>query len=476
VRAGTRRVLLESAHFDPITIRRTAKRLGLRTEASHRFERGVDPEGTVAALDRAVSLLAEVAGAREVKERLDRYSRPPKEQVIDLREQRIENLLGVRIERREVDRLLNALGLRVQKASKKGTVKVVAPPRRPDLTREADLIEELARLYGYDKISVTLPLLRPAGGKLDLLLIRERRIRALLAAHGFSEAVNLPFTSRRMNDRFRGLWQRAPSPVVLANPLSAEGAEMRFSLLPGLLENLRTNLAQKAPSFYGYQLGKVFASRAADRLDERQYLSGILYGPRPRRGLRIAEQASGFLDCKGVVEGVLDSLGVSANVSYSDESNPILHPGRAAALVRGGKRVGYFGQSHPDLCEETDVPPFLLFELDFEELVQYASRQIKFRALPRFPSVERDFAVVVDREFPSQRIVNWINDLGLALIERVEVFDQYYGAPIPEGKKSLAYKVSYRAEDRTLTDAEVSALHRDVVDRVGKTFDAQLRI
>jgi phenylalanyl-tRNA synthetase beta chain len=476
VRAGTRRVLLESAHFDPLTIRRTAKRLGLRTEASHRFERGVDPEGTVAALDRAVSLLAELTGGEEVKGRLDRYSRPPKEQTIDLREERIEKLLGVRLERREVDRLLTALGLKVRKASKKGTLKVVAPPRRRDLTREADLIEELARLYGYDKIPVTLPLSRSAGGKPDLLLNRERRIRALLAGQGFSEVVNLPFTSRRMNHLFRGLWEGAPSPVTLANPLSAEGAEMRFSLLPGLIENLRTNMAQKALSFYGYQLDKVFSSGPADAPDEHQYLSGILYGPRPRRGLRIAEQAPGFLECKGVVEAILDTLGLSGQISCADEPSAILHPGRAAALIRKRKRVGYLGQSHPDLCEELDVPPFLMFELDFEELLQYASRQITFRPLPRFPSVERDFAVVVDKEFPSQRIVNWINDLGLVLIERVEVFDQYYGAPIPEGKKSLAYKLSYRAEDRTLTDAEVSALHQDVVDRVGKTFDAQLRI
>jgi phenylalanyl-tRNA synthetase beta chain len=476
VKAATRRILLESAHFDPITIRRTAKRLGLRSEASHRFERGVDPEGTLAALDRAVSLLAELADGREVQGRLDRYFRLPKERIIDLREQRIEKLLGVRIEQREIDRFLKALGLRVRKASRKGALKVVAPPRRPDLTREADLIEELARLYGYDKIPVRLPLARSSGAQPDLVLMRERRIRALLAGQGFSEVVNLPFTSERMNQLFRGLWDGESSPVAIVNPLAAESAEMRLSLLPGLLENLRTNLGQKAPSFYAYQLGKVFSSSSAGATDERQFLAGILYGPRPRRGLRIAEQLEPrFLDCKGVVEGILDALRLSHPIAYSKESNPILHPGRAAALMRDGTRVGYFGQSHPDLCDEINLPPFLMFELDFEELVQYAARQIKFRSLPRFPSVERDFAVVVDKEFSSQRIVNWINDLDLALIERVEVFDQYYGAPIPEGKKSLAYKISYRAEDRTLTDAEVSALHEDVVDRVGKTFDAQLR-
>jgi phenylalanyl-tRNA synthetase beta chain len=475
VKTGTRRVLLESAHFDATTIRRTAKRLGLHSEASRRFERGVDSEGTVAALGRAFSLLAQSAGGSPVQGHLDRYPRPAKERSIDLREERIERLLGVRIERREIERFLKALGVKLQKQSKKGALKVVAPPRRPDLTREADLIEELARLHGYDRIPSTLPLLRPSGGRMDLLLMRERRIRAFLAGEGFAEVINLPFTSERMNRLCPGLWGGTPAPVAVVNPLVAESAQMRLSLLPGLIENLRTNLAQKAPSFFAYQLGKVFRSGADDEPQERQSLAGILYGPRARRGLRVPAEPSGFLECKGLVEGILDLLRVGGQVNWSDESNPVLHPGRAATLVRGGKRLGYLGQSHPDFCAETDLPPFLVFELDFEGLVQYAPRQITFRSLPSFPSVERDFAIVVDKGFPSQQIVNWINDLGLVLIERVEVFDQYDGSPIPEGKKSLAYKILYRAEDRTLTDTEVSALHQDVVDRVGKTFDAELR-
>jgi phenylalanyl-tRNA synthetase beta chain len=473
---GTRRVLLESANFDPTTIRRTAKRLGLHSEASHRFERGVDPEGTLLALERAVSLLGELAGGKPVPGRLDRYRRPAKEQIIEVREERIEKLLGVRIERREVERLLTALGLKIQQPSRKPVLKVLSPARRPDLTREADLIEELARLHGYDNIPSTMPLVRLSGGRVDLLLKRERQIRAFLAGKGFSEVINLPFTSQGRNRVFAGLWESAPSPVAVVNPLAQESAEMRLSLLPGLLENLRINLAQKAPSFFAYQLGKVFSAAASGETQERQYLSGIMYGPRPRRGLRMPEEpAAGFLECKGLVDGILDLFRVTDRITYASESKSILHPGRAAAVVLENAKLGYFGQSHPDLSDELELPAFLAFELDFERLVQYAPAQITFRSLPRFPSVERDFAVVVDNAFPSQRIVNWINDLGLVLIECVEVFDQYHGSPIPEGKKSLAYKISYRAEDRTLTDAEVSALHQDLIERVGKTFDAQLR-
>ncbi|HWP24128.1 MAG TPA: phenylalanine--tRNA ligase subunit beta, partial [Candidatus Binatia bacterium] len=174
-------------------------------------------------------------------------------------------------------------------------------------------------------------------------------------------------------------------------------------------------------------------------------------------------------------EEILELFGLERDVGYVRCSSRVFHPGRAARVLWGGKTLGELGQTHPEFCAEVDLPPCVLFELDFDGLVQYSRPRTTFHPLPRFPSVERDFAVVVDENFPAQRIVDWIHERGLALIERVEVFDQYGGSPIPEGKKSLAYKVSYRAEDRTLTDAEVTSLHQDLVARIGATFDAQLR-
>ncbi len=473
---STRSVLLESANFDPTTIRRTAKRLGLHSEASHRFERGVDPEGTIAALDRAVYLLVQCAGGLAVSGCIDRYARRPKPAAIVLREERIARLLGVRIEGRQVEKLLRALGLKTQRQARRRAIKVVSSSRRPDLTREADLIEEVARLYGYQKIPSTLPLVHSSGGKKDERLAYERRVRCFLAGEGLLEVINLPFTTEELNLAFPGLWSAAPARVAVQNPLAKESAEMRLSLLPGLFENLRVNRAQQAESFSAYHLGKVFSLDASGETEERQSLAGLLYGPRPRRGLRRAELSPlGFLDCKGSVEGVLDLLRVRDAVTWREESNPVLHPGRTAALYGGEKRLGYLGQIHPDVCDRLGLPQFLVFELDFEGLLEYAPRRITARALPRFPAVERDLAVVVDRAFPSHQIANWVASLGESLIKHIEVFDQYLGPPIPEGKKSLAYKISYRADDRTLTDAEVQALHQKIVQQIGDVFGAQLR-
>ena len=476
VTTETRSILLESANFDPRSIRRTAKRLGLHSEASHRFERGVDPEGTLLALNRAVDLLASGARGIPVPGVADRYPGRPKLTTLLLREERVEEILGVRIGAQQAEKLLRSLGLKAQRQARSGRIKVVVPPRRRDLTREADLIEELARLHGYQRVPSTLPLLRSSGGRSDHHLGWERKTRSHLAGEGMVEVVNLPFTTEKLNRVFAGLWAGDASPVVVLNPIAKESAEIRLSLIPGLIENLRANLAQKAESFYAYHLGKVFCLGRGGTTEERQCLGGVLYGPRARRGLHTDTGSDlSFLDCKGLVEGILDLLHMGEPMGWSREPSAFLHPGRAAALIRDDKKLGHLGQVHPDVSEELGVPPFLLFELDFEGLLQYAPRRITARSLPRFPSVERDFAIVVEGEFPSQQIVGWIKNRGEALIEYVEVFDQYVGSPIPAGKKSLAYKISYRADDRTLTDTEVNTLHQNLVDQIAEFFGAQVR-
>ena len=475
VRSETCSVLLESANFDPTTIRRTAKRLALHSEASHRFERGIDSEATLAALDRAVYLMSKLAGGTLAAGIADRYPRKPKTSTLWLREERIEKLLGVRVDGRQAEKLLRSLGLAARREAKHKRIRVVSSARRPDLCRETDLIEEIARLRGYEKIPTTLPPLR-AGGRHDDRLAWERRLRSFLGGEGFAEVINLPFTTENLNRSFPGLWDNPSTPVAVLNPLAKESAQMRLSLLPGLIENLRLNLAQKAENFYAYHLGKTFRVGANGECEERQCVAGVMFGARTGRGLRYGDMAaSGFLDSKGLAEGILDLLHVQAPVTWSVETIGILHPGRAAALHLAGRKLGRLGQMHPDVCDAFGLPPFVAFELDFEGLLQYAPRQIAARSLPRFPSVERDFAVVVDRGFLSRQIVDWINNRGETLIESASVFDQYLGPPIPEGKKSLAYKISYRAEDRTLTDSEVNTLHQTLVEQIGELFGAQLR-
>jgi phenylalanyl-tRNA synthetase beta chain len=192
-------------------------------------------------------------------------------------------------------------------------------------------------------------------------------------------------------------------------------------------------------------------------------------------GLRVREQrAAGFLECKGIVEAILDLFHLNS-VTWTRASAKFLHPGKSAWIRYKGDNLGYAGELHPDVAERFDASQVLVFELDFDKLLQYAPRRIAAKPLPRFPAVERDVAIVVDRDFAAQQVIGWIHDLGEPLIEHVEVFDQYVGASIPNGKKSLAYRVSYRANDRTLTDSEVNELHQSLVDRLGKTFDAEQR-
>ena len=473
---STRSLLLESANFSPSSIRRTAKRLALHSEASHRFERGVDREGTVAALNRAVFLLEEHAGAKAMAGAADRYPGKTKAATILLPDERIKNLLGLEITGKQVEKLLGSLGMKTARQARGRRLKVVPPTSRPDITRAADVIEELARLHGYDRIPTTLPLVRSSGGKTDLRLGWERKLRCLLAGEGLAEVINLPFTTDTLNRTFTGLWGSAPRAVAVVNPLAKENAEMRHSLVPGLLDNLRVNLAHRANSCYVFHLGKVFALAEGGESAERQCVAGLLDGPRPHLGLRRSEESPpGFLECKGLVEAILDLFRVRESVSWSAAETAVLHPGRSASLRYGETRLGYLGQLHPDVCDQLAVPPVLLFELDFEKLLEYAPRRITTSALPRFPAVERDVAIVVDRDFAAQQIVSWLQNLDEGLIEHVEVFDQYLGAPIPEGKKSLAYKISYRAEDRTLTDSEINELHQSLVDQLGKTFGAERR-
>jgi phenylalanyl-tRNA synthetase beta chain len=305
----------------------------------------------------------------------------------------------------------------------------------------------------------------------------ERRLRSFLTGEGLVEVINLPFTNEALNQTFSGLWSGPTSPVAVLNPLVKESGEMRLSLLPGLIENLRLNLTQKADGFFAYHLGKVFRLRPNGEIEEKQCLGGLLYGSRTRKGLRYSDApgAVTFLDCKGIIEGILDLFHLRESIAWSRGNVSVLHPGRSAEVLRDDEKIGYMGESHPDVNDRLGLSPMMAFELDFEKLLQYSPRQIRASSLPRYPAIERDFAVVVDQAIPSQQIITCVKELGQNLIKGIEIFDEYRGDSIPHGKKSLAYKIFYRADDRTLTDSEVNTMHQQVLDHIGKLFQAQRR-
>lgn len=474
VTGATSSVLLESAHFHPLTIRRTAKRLGLHTEASHRFERGVDPEGTGYAMERALALWHGFTRARALRDTLDAYPRPWQPTSISLRAASMQKSLGVIVPEPEVRRILRALEVRVRAASRK-ELSVEPPSFRFDISREADIVEEVARVYGYDRIPESLPVVRarPAGS--DDTLRWTRKIKGVLAGEGMTEVITLPFTSADINGTFPGLWPPGITPVPVLNPLRQDAAAMRLSLIPALLDHCRTRIEQQSKSVMVFEANKVFATDAAGRFVEAGHLSGLLCGHRPSLGVGANDSPFGFGHLKGVVENVLDAIGIANCEWQADDPVAFLHPGRFARIAHEGNCLGVAGELHPGVREQWDLPRIYLFELDFAKLLNYARADFKVRPLPRFPLVERDLAIVVDENFPSRKVVDWVNGLKQELIEDVVVFDEYRGAPIDRGQKSLAFRVLYRAQDRTLTDEEVNTLHHELTQRLCRDIGAALR-
>lgn len=477
IRATTTDVLLESAFFTPETVRRTSRRLGLASDSSYRFERGVDPGGTAAALDRVVELIVATAGGRVARGVLEaRAARPPRPTAIRLRPARVNALLGTRLGVAEIERPLRALGATVSGSARTG-VRVVPPSHRFDLQSEIDLVEEVARLAGYGAIPATAPTIPVAGPGVGAEREIEDQVRQTLRAAGWNEMVSLAFVAAEDNRTFPGLPHLTGEPVRLLNPPSADAAELPRSMVPGLLRALDENLRHGEPLVAGFALGRTYAREGAE-YREPHVLGVLLAGVWPAAAIGETARAASFADMKGALDLVFARLHLEATrwERASAPEVPYLHPGKAARLTVDGVVCGVAGALHPDLAAARGLAaePFLA-ELDMLRVVQYCPRRVIFRPLPRFPAVQRDIAVVVDAGFQAQRILDAIRAVAQPLVEEVRVFDQYAGAPIPEGKKSLAYTVSYRAPDRTLTDDEVNTLHEEIVGRLLQRLPVEVR-
>jgi len=474
VTATTRRVLIESAWFLPASIRRTAKRLGLRSEASFRFERTTDIEAVPLAADRAAALMAQLAGGRVAAGRVDVYPSAHPAAPIALRLKRVDEMLGMTVPRLDVIARLKSLGLTVSPATR-GTLTVVPPSYRADLAREIDLIEEIVRLGGYENVPTTVPAAMLGGTGEGNVQRRLAALKRFLCAQGLHEAVFMSFCSPRMNALFPGLVERRTAVTVL-NPVTQEEPELRLSLCPGLVRIVRDNLDQAAPSVGVFSIGKVFWRNGTFR--EGRRVAGALSRTLPNDGLGSRGALTEFVDVKGIVESVCDFLGVRG-VRWTPASDlGAFHPGKTARVELGGASIGVVGALHPEVEDEFKLAgPCWTFELDLERLLEYCPARVVYEDLPRFPAVVRDLAVVTEADFASDRVVHFVREWGSAsqVIEDVFLFDQYMGPPIATGKKSLAYSISYRAQDRTLTDAEVNELHRQLIAAVQEALHVEPR-
>jgi phenylalanyl-tRNA synthetase beta chain len=469
-------VLIESAYFEPLSIRRTSRRLGLKTESSYRFERGTDPGGVLRALDRAAELMLEVGGGAVAAGRIDVYPNPIKAQEIVLRVGRANRLLGTRLSLREMKDTLERIEMRVD-ALDSDRLRVFVPGFRGDITREVDLCEELARISGYDGIPVTSPAAAVQAAGFDPHQRARRELKNLLAGAGFFEVINYSFISHESIRRLR-YSQSDPvlDPIRLKNPISDEQSVMRTTLLPGLLQNARYNFDRRSENFGIFEISKVFLPvKDGLQADEPHHLAGVIAGKRAQQAL-YSDTDVDYTDVKGVVEAVCGFLRIDDARFVAKSLPPWLDPCGSASVFVKGERVGELGRVHSEVLEAYDLKrPIFAFRLDFDRLFALKGPAPVYKVLPKFPPVPRDIALIAEEKLPVEEPFDFILSLNEPLLESIEIFDIFRSDQIGTGKKSIGYRLTYRADDRSLTDEEVNALHVELVKKVTARFGISLR-
>jgi len=477
IRQQTSNILLESAYFNPSAIRRTSKRLGLHTESSHRFERGADVDILVTALDRAASLIAELGGGEIAAGTIDVYPKPLSRRTVRFRVDQCNRLLGIQLSADEMASIFGRLEFTVMDSGA-GIFDVGIPSFRVDIEREIDLIEEVARLSGYNTIPVTMPKARVFSDRPTWHQRLEKQLRNLMVGQGFSEVITFSFMTPGVLDKLL-LAKDDPrrSVVRLRNPLVEEQSVMRTTLLPGLLETAVRNMNYRMLTLRLFELRRVYLPVEGQQLPrEPLHLAGIMTGARYREGWNQERQQVDFYDVKGVVEHILEDFATGPVSFVQDRLDPYFHPGKSCSVLRGDELLGSFGELHPDVQDNFGiVQPVYYLELDFEKLVMVSSDSVVISPPSRFPDTFRDIAMLVTDETPAAAILGCIDGLKIREVECAEIFDLYKGVHIPEGFKSIAVRIRYRSPEKTLTDDEVSPLHQRIVDTLVKKLEVTIR-
>jgi phenylalanyl-tRNA synthetase beta chain len=477
---GTVNVVLESAEFDAASVRRTSRRLGLRSEASLRFEKGVDPSRVVPAVDRAAQLMALCAGGTVAEGVVQAVVREAEPAVVRVPLAKINGRLGTSLSAEEVGQIFARLGFESD-LSADGIFTVKVPTRRGDIAIPEDLIEEVARLYGYDNIPATAIEGSTTAGRLTGPQAIRRALRARLADAGLQETFTYSLTHPSRTRMFTLLAEGAV-PIRVAMPMSEDRSELRTSLVPSLIDAAIYNRNRKNADLRLFEIGSVFLTneeRLTELPRERHRIAGLLAGSRTDVQWNVKAEPVDFYDAKGVVDMIFDLLGLGGRIRYEAAAPDNLHPGRSAKIwldTGGGETlVGYVGQLHPELQLREELDDTYVFELALDELYEHADNAITQQPLPRYPSVERDLAVLVDRSVEAGSLLGAIREAGGDLLESVSVFDVYVDDRLGADKKSVAFSLVYRHPERTLTDEEVNDRHAAIVERLASAFGAELR-
>ncbi|MBB1521060.1 phenylalanine--tRNA ligase subunit beta [Aquipseudomonas guryensis] len=469
VSAKTRDLFLESAFFDTIALAGKARSYGLHTDSSHRFERGVDSQLARQAIERATALLLEIVGGEagpviEAVSQADLPQIPP----ITLRAERIDQMLGMQMDAAEVERLLTALGLSVS-VQGAGIWLVGVPSHRFDISLEVDLIEELGRLYGYNRLPVRYPQARLAPQAKSEARAELATLRRLLVARGYQEAITYSF----IDPKLFALFNPGVEPLQLANPISADMAAMRSSLWPGLVKALQHNLNRQQSRVRLFESGLRFVGQL-EGLKQEAMLAGVLTGSRLPEGWAHGRDDVDFYDLKADVEALLGSAGSALEFSFALGEHAALHPGQTARIERDGRLVGFIGALHPELAKTLGIDqPVYLFELVLAEVSQ--GRMPKFSELSRFPEVRRDLALLADRELPAESVLACIREAAGEWLTDLRLFDVYHGKGIDPHRKSLAVGLTWQHPSRTLNDDEVNTTTQNILTSLEERFNATLR-
>jgi len=473
VTENTSSILLEAASFNPASIHYTAARLQLASEASMRFERGIRPGLTVPALKHATCLIAELGGGKVARGIADVYPGETEPEPIRLSTSEVKRISGAEFSLKQITETLTSLGFAVKPSGNATEVLVTAPYWRNDISQEVDLIEEVARIAGYDRIPMTMlsepiPPYSP-----DPLTSLGQKVRNCLMGHGFQELVTyslvgwdtliklLPETGRP-----------EPVPLHIANPMTAEQEYLRPNLRANLLTALASNRRHEDGTLRLFELGKVYLPREQELPEEPEFLGAVISGARAEPSWLGEAEPLGFFDTKGIVENLLSHLKIEADFEPAHDQS--LHPSRQAAIIIGGNRLGILGEVHPRVIEAFDLDDkAYLFELNVKSLLPFISEHRMYQPVPRFPGIVRDIALTVDLETSHRQIEKIIR--GFPLVSGVTVFDVYTGKQVPPGKKSLAYRIVFRSPEHTLVDDEVNKVQEKILKQLSRQLGATLR-
>lgn len=459
VRETSDAILFECATFDGPCVRLAAKKLGLRTEASSRYEKGLDVNNVIPALNRACELV-EMLGAGEVVDgTIDVVNCEYKPTKIELRPDKINAFLGTDISRDEMVKILTSLEFKIDGDT------ITVPSFRPDVLREADVAEEVARIYGYNNIKST-----PLRGETTRVIkpanqVVEEIVHNCLVAHGLYETLTFSFIGPKLIEQINTNDEKLKKTVVIKNPLGEDTSIMRTTLIPSVMSTLALNHARRNDSAKIYELANVYIPVEGEKLpDEHKNITIGMYG------------GCDFYDMKGIVEELLDALKIKDADYVPETENTTFHPGRCANLVKDGKKIGVFGEVHPTVSKNFGMDTRVyICELDLNTLISFYSDSVKYKQLPKYPAVSRDIAMLIDDNINVSKIEKIIKKNAGNILEGYTLFDVYKGSQIPEGKKSVAYSVTFRADDRTLTDDEISAVFDKILAGLKEQLGAELR-